>query len=219
MAFSTQLTLQGFDSFSSYFSDLFHDRILLLLSSLVARLVVSLRTLEPSSLGFVYENSALEAVWTVLPGLILLRLIGPSLKILFLSDERSNKDLDLIAMGNQWFWSYFYPQIGGVRLDSFILKDSVIVQLEVDNRLCLPTMTSVQILTSSKDVLHSWAIPSLALKVDARPNRLNRCNLIALRRGLLYGQCSEICGANHRFIPIVLELIPLSEFKDWILVY
>lgn len=216
MSYATQLDLQGFLSFRSIFSDLFHDRLLLLLSSLIAVLVASLRALEPSVLGFVYENSALEAAWTILPGVILLRLVGPSLKMLFLRDERANKDLDLIAIGNQWFWSYYYPQIGRLRFDSFILKRAWNYLLEADNRLCLPTITSIQVLTSSKDVLHSWAIPRLALKVDARPNRLNRCNFLTIRRGLIYGQCSEICGANHRFIPIVLELIPLEAFKRWL---
>lgn len=216
MRFSCQVNLQNFNCFRSYFSELFHDRLLLLLRRLVALLVVALRCLEPSIIGLVYENSLLESVWTVLPGVLLIRIVGPSLKMLFLADERASKDLDIIAMGNQWYWTYYYPQIGDMVLDSFILKDTFNSFLEVDNRLCLPHRTPIQVLTSSKDVLHSWAVPSLALKVDARPNRLNRCNIIAISRGILYGQCSEICGANHRFIPIVLEFCSLDSFREWL---
>lgn len=167
------------------------------------------------------ERQAIELIWTILPAIILIFIALPSLKILYMIEETNKPIITIKAIGHQWFWSYEYSDFKKIEFDSYIkpttdLEDNEFRLLETDNRLVLPYNTQTRILITSSDVIHSWTIPSLGIKVDASPGRINQGNILINRPGLFYGQCSEICGANHRFIPIVLERININRFLNWL---
>lgn len=168
------------------------------------------------------ERQTIEIVWTVLPAMILLFIALPSLRLLYLLDEVRTPNLTLKVVGHQWYWRYEYSDFKSVEFDSYITPSDEregrrFRALEVDNRAVLPYLTQVRVLVSAADVIHSWAIPNLGVKVDAVPGRLNQLRFLIERVGLMFGQCSEICGANHRFIPIVLEAVPPKVFLVWLL--
>jgi len=169
-----------------------------------------------------------EWVWTLIPAILLLQIALPSLLLLYILDETVDRALTLKTIGHQWYWSYEYRDFWtvkrGLRLefDRYIvpsseLEDGMFRLLEVDNRTVLPAHTQVRVLVSSADVLHSWTVPSLGVKADAVPGRLNQLKFIIQRPGLYFGQCSEICGANHRFIPIVVERVNMNTFFRWVI--
>ena len=165
------------------------------------------------------ENQLLEIIWTILPGLILILIALPSLRLLYLLEESYSSEVTIKVTGLQWYWSYEIfneSKLNSIEWDSYILPESAegsFRLLDVDNRTILPFFTNIRLLVTSSDVLHSWTIPRLGVKADATPGRLNQITLTRIRPGLIYGQCSEICGANHRFMPIVLEFINTS---DWV---
>nr|YP_009184403.1 cytochrome c oxidase subunit II [Dasypus sabanicola]YP_009184429.1 cytochrome c oxidase subunit II [Dasypus yepesi]ALO62478.1 cytochrome c oxidase subunit II [Dasypus sabanicola]ALO62504.1 cytochrome c oxidase subunit II [Dasypus yepesi] len=200
----------------------FHDHTLMivfLISSLVLYIITLMLTTKLTHTSTM-DAQEVETVWTILPAVILILIALPSLRILYMMDEINNPLLTIKAMGHQWYWSYEYTDYEDLNFDSYMiptsdLKPGELRLLEVDNRLVLPMELSIRMLISSEDVLHSWAVPSLGLKTDAIPGRLNQATLMATRPGLYYGQCSEICGSNHSFMPIVLELVPLKHFEDW----
>jgi len=178
------------------------------------------------------ENHFLEAVWTMGPALILVFIAMPSLTLLYRLDASFQASLTVKRLGHQWYWSYEYSDFwardsqensdaSSLSFDSFMVDFDDIFGwggfrlLETDNRVVLPYLTGIRILVSRADVLHSWAVPRLGVKIDAIPGRLNQTSLTAYRPGLSYGQCSEICGANHRFIPIRLEFLGLVDFLVW----
>jgi len=148
----------------------------------------------------------------------LIFLAIPSLKILYLTDELNFPIISVKVVGHQWYWSYEYNDFNNLEFDSFILKDlnNRYRLLDVDNRLVLPLNNQIRFLVNSLDVIHSFAIPSLGIKVDAVPGRINQVRILINRPGLYYGQCSEICGVNHRFIPIVIERTNLKNFFNWV---
>ena len=169
----------------------------------------------------------LEVAWTIAPICLLLVIAGPSFALLYSIDEVIAPNITLKVMGHQWYWSYEYsdkaniPVHQSLRFDSYIVAEEDLVLgglrlLEVDNRVKLPTMVHIRVLVSAADVLHSWAVPSLGIKIDACPGRLNQVSLFLLRSGVFYGQCSEICGVNHGFIPIVVDSIDEVSYKSWI---
>lgn len=173
------------------------------------------------------EGQVLERIWTVIPAVILLQVAIPSLLLLYILDETVSCRLTLKSVGHQWYWRYEYSDFWsrsegkGVEFDSYMvptneLEPGIIRLLDVDNRVVLPYDTHVRVLISAADVLHSWTVPALGVKADACPGRLNQIKFISHRPGLFYGQCSEICGANHRFMPIVLELVSPEDFLNWI---
>lgn len=165
------------------------------------------------------ENHELEILWTFLPGIVLIIIALPSLRLLYLSEEREKSPLNIKTIGHQWYWSYEYRDFKELEFDAFInpIENSNTFRLlETDNHTCIPTNTPIQIFVSSTDVLHSWAIPAIGVKADSTPGRLNIINLIAIKPGLFYGQCSEICGTNHRFMPITLDRRPMYFFKQWV---
>ena len=165
------------------------------------------------------EHTILEVWWTVLPRFVLVSLALPSLTLLYLIDEAGSPDISINILGHQWYWEYNYPDFNGVAFESYILTDyqSLLIRLiEVDNRVVVPYNCSTRALISRVDVLHSWTIPSIGVKADAAPGRLNQVSVIPWAVGLYYGQCSEICGANHRFIPIVLEVLRPNVFSKWV---
>lgn len=164
---------------------------------------------------FIIDNQVLEFIWTVLPLVILVFIAFPSIRILYLIDEVKNPVVTCKVMGHQWFWSYEYRDFKDLEFDSYIIFN-LIRLLEVDNLLVLPIMSKIRVIVSSYDVLHSWTIPALGVKVDAVPGRLNQLNFVLSRLGIYFGQCSEICGANHRFIPIAIEVVLFNDFCTWL---
>lgn len=168
-----------------------------------------------------FEDHQLEFLWTVGPFFLLFFIILPSLNSLYMLDTCFFCGLTLNIIGHQWYWSYFYKDIGGLLFDSYILPSdsSNIRLLEVDNRVIVPTFMPLRFLVSSSDVIHSWTIPSFGVKIDALPGRINQFCFLSKRRGVYFGQCSEICGANHRFMPIVIESVVFKDFISSIWLY
>nr|UDN41901.1 cytochrome c oxidase subunit II [Stichopus naso] len=223
MATWAQLGLQ--DASSPLMEELvyFHDYTLIILTLIIILVFYGLLSLLSSSFTnrFFLEGQELETVWTIVPALILIFIAFPSLQLLYLMDEVNNPFLTIKAIGHQWYWSYEYTDYHEIEFDSYMVptSDLEIGQprlLEVDNRLVLPFQNPIRILVSSADVLHSWAVPSLGVKMDAVPGRLNQTSFLINRTGLFYGQCSEICGANHSFMPIVIESVPFENFENWV---
>nr|ACJ36163.1 cytochrome oxidase subunit II [Cheirogaleus medius] len=224
MACPVQLGFQ--DAASPIMEELmyFHDHTLMivfLISSLVLYIISLMLTTELTHTSTM-DAQEVETVWTILPAVILILIALPSLRILYMMDEITTPSLTLKTMGHQWYWSYEYTDYENLCFDSYMtpssdLKPGELRLLEVDNRVVLPTEMPIRMLISSEDVLHSWTVPSLGVKTDAIPGRLNQATLMTSRPGIYYGQCSEICGANHSFMPIVLELVPLKHFEEWLL--
>lgn len=161
----------------------------------------------------IIEGQELESIWTILPGLFLIIIAFPSIRLLYLIDEYDYPEITIKVLGHQWYWSYEYSDIRFNRFDSYMLKDSGDLRLlNVDNCLAIPYKRDIRIIISRSDVIHSWTIPSLGVKVDAIPGRLNQLSYMFNRVGIFVGQCSEICGANHRFMPIMLNVCPRSDF-------
>uniref|UniRef100_A0AAU6PC52 Cytochrome c oxidase subunit 2 n=1 Tax=Midoria longicornis TaxID=3133673 RepID=A0AAU6PC52_9HEMI len=168
------------------------------------------------------EGQFIEFIWTIIPAFILVFIAMPSLRILYLIEEVNNPLLTVKGIGHQWYWSYEYSDFSKVDFDSFmILYESDFLNsfrlLDVDNRMVLPFGVQIRLLVSSFDVIHSWTIPSLGLKLDALPGRVNQGLLYLIRPGVFFGQCSEICGLNHSFMPIVLESVKTSVFFNWLM--
>jgi cytochrome c oxidase subunit 2 len=170
---------------------------------------------------FLLQGHSMELIWTITPIFILIFLAIPSIKILYITDEIYNCNMTIKAIGHQWYWRYEYNDFTNVSFDSFIvpsinLKINEFRLLDVDNRCVIPFNSNIRLLTTSIDVIHSWTIPSLGIKIDSTPGRLNQIIIFANRPGIYFGQCSEICGTNHRFMPIVVEFTTLHYFKKWL---
>nr|ANJ70592.1 cytochrome c oxidase subunit 2 [Noterus clavicornis BMNH1425090]UPX88475.1 cytochrome c oxidase subunit II [Noterus clavicornis] len=203
----------------------FHDHtlmILMMILLLVEYLMISLMFNKYSNRNLL-EGQTIEIIWTILPAITLIFIAFPSLRLLYLLDEINNPLISLKSMGHQWFWSYEYSDFKNIEYDSYMLSlmdsnnnNNNFRLLDVDNRIMLPFNTQIRLLISSLDVIHSWTIPSLGIKIDATPGRLNQMSFFINRPGLFFGQCSEICGANHSFMPIVLESINMKTFIKWI---
>nr|YP_009471362.1 cytochrome c oxidase subunit II [Marphysa tamurai]AVG72585.1 cytochrome c oxidase subunit II [Marphysa tamurai] len=201
----------------------FHDHamvILVLIITIVGYAMFSLLTSKYSSRNTL-EAQQIETIWTILPALILVFLAIPSLRLLYLMDEVSNPSITLKTVGHQWYWSYEYSDFGNLEFDSYMLPTEDLSPgqfrlLEVDNRAILPMNSEIRILVTAADVIHSWTIPSMGIKVDAIPGRLNQVGFSTTRPGIFYGQCSEICGANHSFMPIAIEIVSPKTFMNWI---
>jgi len=183
--------------------------IVFLLNSLIYNKLIDLN---------INENQVIETWWTILPTIILFFVAIPSLKILYSIEELINPTISIKSIGHQWYWSYEYSDKLKKEFDSYIKysKISDFRLIEVDNRIKAPFLTQLRMIFSSSDVLHSWTIPSLGVKIDAIPGRLNQSSILIKKPGLFTGQCSEICGTNHRFIPIILESVKLEKFVKWI---
>jgi cytochrome c oxidase subunit 2 len=173
--------------------------------------------------------SLLEIIWTLIPAIILFFLSIPSFTLLYSLDDLIDPLVTIKIVGHQWYWSYEYSDYsileGGNNLgfDSYMLNTNDLTKgsfrlLEVDNRILLPINTHIRLLVTAADVLHSWAVPSFGIKVDACPGRLSQASLFIKREGVYYGQCSEICGVNHGFMPIVVKAVSINTFITWITV-
>uniref|UniRef100_A0AAU6W919 Cytochrome c oxidase subunit 2 n=1 Tax=Tinodes ventralis TaxID=3144872 RepID=A0AAU6W919_9NEOP len=166
------------------------------------------------------ENQTIEMIWTIIPSIFLINIALPSLQLIYLIDETNSPSLTLKIIGHQWYWSYEYSDFNQINFDSYMIKENSNLNnfrlLDVDNRIIMPMNTQIRALASSYDVIHAWTIPSLGMKMDAMPGRLNQMSFLLNRPGLFFGQCSEICGMNHSFMPISLESINMNFFIKWI---
>ena len=167
------------------------------------------------------HNTVLEIAWTAIPVLILVVIAIPSFKLLYFMDRAVNPEMTLKAVGHQWYWSYEYPDNGDFTFDAYMIADEDLQEgqlrlFDVDNRVVLPVETDVRLLTTATDVLHSWAVPALGVKLDAVPGKINETWLRINRAGIYYGQCSELCGAYHGFMPVMIEAVSKEEFDAWV---
>jgi cytochrome c oxidase subunit II len=167
------------------------------------------------------HNTWLEVAWTIIPIVILLVIALPSFKLLFLQLIPPPADLTIKATGKQWYWSYSYPDNGNFEFDSLMLKANELKQdqprlLAVDNEMVVPINKTVHVLAIGADVIHSFAVPSFGIKIDAIPGRLNETWFKATREGVYYGQCSELCGKDHAFMPIAVRVVSEQAFATWV---
>jgi len=172
------------------------------------------------------HGTFIELVWTVTPAAILIAIAFPSFKLLYLMDEVIDPAMTIKALGHQWYWSYEYSDFvnedgESIEFDSYMvpaeeLEEGQLRLLEVDNRVVVPVHTHVRFIVSGTDVIHSFAVPSLGLKIDAIPGRLNATSVLIERPGVFYGQCSEICGVHHSAMPIAIEAVPLEQYLAWL---
>lgn len=208
--------------------DHIHDFLLVIISLIVALVLI----------GFVYicirfrrkanpvpskttHNTKVEIIWTVIPILILIVIAVPSLRIHYFMEQHIEPELTLKVTGYQWYWHYDYPDQGGFGFDSYMKKDEDLKPgdhrlLSVDNNVVVPVNTKVRVLLTGADVIHAWAIPAFGLKKDAVPGRLNETWFEATKVGRYYGQCSELCGVGHGFMPIVVDVVTRPEFDAWV---
>ncbi|MCS6778924.1 MAG: cytochrome c oxidase subunit II [Geminicoccaceae bacterium] len=169
----------------------------------------------------VSHNTALEVVWTAVPVLILVIIAVPSFKLLYFQDVLPKTEMTIKAIGKQWLWSYEYPDHGNFTFDALMVDDSELRPdqrrlLDTDNLVVIPARTYVKVQVTASDVLHSWTVPAFGVKIDAVPGRLNEVWLYVNEPGTYYGQCSELCGLRHGFMPIAVKVVPREEFETWV---
>ena len=167
------------------------------------------------------HNTVLEVLWTAIPVIILVIMAIPSFKLLYEQEKTEDYEMTVKIIGHQWYWEYEYPDYGNFYFESYMVQDEDLKKgdirlLTVDNPLVIPANTNIQILITAGDVLHSWAVPSMGLKTDAVPGRLNETWVNVKEPGTYRGQCSEICGANHAFMPIVVKAVSLDTYCNHI---
>nr|QPN54181.1 cytochrome c oxidase subunit II [Serica sp. NS-2020] len=201
----------------------FHNHALLILLMITVLVGYLMGTLFFNKFNYRYllEGQTIEIIWTILPAVTLIFIALPSLQLLYLLDEVNNPLISIKTIGHQWYWSYEYSDFKNFEFDSYMIPpaESTLNNfrlLDVDNRTVMPFNSQIRLVITAADVIHSWTIPTLSVKVDATPGRLNQVSFLINRTGLLYGQCSEICGANHSFMPIVIESISPTFFIKWI---
>lgn len=167
------------------------------------------------------HNTILEVAWTAIPVLILVVIAVPSFKLLYFMDQAENPEMTIKAVGRQWYWSYEYPDHGNFTFDAFLVEDQDLKEgqprlLQTTTELVVPAATDIRLLTTASDVLHAWAMPALGVKMDAVPGKINETWFRVEEPGLYYGQCSELCGTLHGFMPITLRAVPKDEFQTWV---
>ncbi|MCC8977509.1 cytochrome c oxidase subunit II [Bradyrhizobium acaciae] len=162
------------------------------------------------------HNTLIEVAWTLIPVLILVGIAVPSFRLLFLELDVPKPDLTVKVTGKQWYWSYAYPDNGKFEFDSLLDKDKQPRLLGVDNEMVVPVNKVVRIQTTGADVIHSFAVPSFGVKIDSIPGRLNESWFKATKTGVFYGQCSELCGKDHAFMPIAVRVVSDQEFASWV---
>lgn len=213
--------------------DLHHDIFFFLILILVFVLWILVRALwhfhykkNPIPQRIVH-GTTIEILWTIFPSIILMFIAIPSFALLYSMDEVVvDPAITIKAIGHQWYWTYEYSDYNSsdeqsLTFDSYMIPEDDLELgqlrlLEVDNRVVVPAKTHLRIIVTSADVLHSWAVPSLGVKCDAVPGRLNQISILVEREGVYYGQCSEICGTNHAFMPIVVEAVSRKDYGDWV---
>nr|WNH36464.1 cytochrome c oxidase subunit II [Nasutitermes nigritus] len=223
MATWLSLTLQ--DSASPVMEQLifFHDHALMIMLMIITAVFYTMIMIiqNKQTSRFLLESQMIETLWTIAPAIILVFIAIPSLRLLYLMDEIHNPAMTLKTVGHQWYWSYEYSDFTKLEFDSYMVQQedqltNTFRLLDTDNRVVLPMNSPIRMIVTAADVLHSWTVPSLGVKTDATPGRLNQISFSISRPGLLYGQCSEICGANHSFMPIVIESVSTNQFINWV---
>jgi len=168
------------------------------------------------------HNTTLEVLWTVVPVAILVTIAIPSFRLLYYEDVIPQTDMTVKAIGKQWFWSYEYPDNGNFTFDSLGLSDRVAATqmeprlLATNNHVFVPVNKTIKLITTGADVIHAWAIPAFGVKIDAVPGRINATWFRATKEGKFYGECSELCGARHAFMPIEVEVVSQERFDQWV---
>lgn len=167
------------------------------------------------------HNITIEIIWTIIPVILLIAIAIPSFKTLYYIEHTPKADLTVKAVGHQWYWHYIYPDHGGFEYDSYMIQTADLKPgqhrlLEVDNRVVIPAGKVVRFLTTGADVIHSFAVPAFGIKIDSVPGRTNETWVKVDEPGVYYGQCSELCGANHGFMPIAVEVVPEYKFNQWV---
>lgn len=205
-----------------------HDFLLILITAisvlvLIALIYICLRFNRkanpvPSKTS---HNTKLEIIWTVVPIIILVAIAIPSLRLHYYMEQDINPELTIKVTGYQWYWGYEYPDQGGINFESRMKKDDELKPgelrlLTVDNRLVVPVDTNVRVLLTAADVIHAFAVPAFGIKKDAMPGRLNETWFKATKVGTFYGQCSELCGVGHGFMPIVVDVVSKENFATWV---
>nr|YP_009129943.1 cytochrome c oxidase subunit 2 [Ganoderma meredithae]AJT57339.1 cytochrome c oxidase subunit 2 [Ganoderma meredithae] len=175
---------------------------------------------------YLNHGRVIELIWTITPAFILIAIAFPSFRLLYLLDEVISPTVTIKVVGHQWYWSYEYSDyinVSGesIEFDSYMIPDSDLELgqfrlLDVDNKVVVPTDTHIRLIVTGADVIHSFAVPSLGVKIDAVPGRLNQTSILAERTGTFYGQCSEICGVYHGFMPIAIEAVSIQDYLAWI---
>lgn len=192
----------------------FHDYliiVIIIIIRIVGYFMVFVLTTKTYARRIVADH-LVERVWTILPIVVLIFLVYPSIYLLYLIDESRVEFLcTLKVIGHQWYWRYKIDGLFTLELDSYIDAEAVVRLIDVDNRVVIPVQEHIRALITSADVLHSWALPALGVKIDAIPGRLNQFVFIVMIHSVIHGQCREICGVNHSFIPIVLEAVSLQD--------
>nr|APX40410.1 cytochrome c oxidase subunit 2 [Aphthona albertinae] len=201
----------------------FHDHtlmILVIITVLVGQLMITL-FFNKFTHRYLLEGQMIEIIWTILPTITLIFIAIPSLRLIYILDEINSPLITIKTIGHQWYWSYEYSDFKNIEFDSYMIPNNELKifnfrLLDVDNRITIPFQSNIRMLITAADVIHSWTIPSLGIKIDATPGRLNQASFTINFPGIFFGQCSEICGSNHSFMPIVLESISPNYFTKWI---
>ncbi len=206
----------------------FHDMLLyietgivLFVLAIMAYIVVKFNAKANPTPSKTTHNSLLEVVWTVLPILILVAITIPSLKLLYFTDRAEDPELTVKVIGNQWYWTYAFPDNGNFEFDSYMLEDDDLEEgqprlLSVDEPLVLPIGTNIRFILHTTDVIHNFAVPSLGLKLDTTPGRANETWTNITKPGDYYGMCSELCGVNHGFMPVHVKAVSKEDFEAWV---
>nr|ATD51672.1 cytochrome c oxidase subunit II [Taharana fasciana] len=201
-----------------------HDHIMMILIMITMLVMYMMYSIMMNKMinRFMIEGQMIEFIWTIAPAMMLIMIAMPSLKTLYMIEESNSPLLTIKAIGHQWYWSYEYSDLNKIEMDSYMkptqeLMENEMRLLESDYQMILPFNTPIRVLTSSLDVIHSWTIQSLGIKIDASPGRINQANMYISKPGVYYGQCSEICGANHSFMPIMAEVINIDSFMKWLI--
>lgn len=170
------------------------------------------------------HNAPLEAIWTIIPALILVVLVFPSMQLLYASDKVEDADMTVKIVGHQWYWSYEYPDHGNFTFDAFLAartaeeaeERGVKRLMDTDNFVVFPVDTKIRLIMTSNDVLHNWAVSDFGVRMDTVPGRLNETWVEVNKTGTYYGFCSELCGVDHAFMPIAVKVVPKAEFEEWV---
>lgn len=208
--------------------DTFHNQLLIIITAitvfvtlLLAYTCIRFRKKANPIPSKTTHNTMIEIIWTAIPVLILIVIAIPSIRLLYYMDHTEKPDMTLKVIGYQWYWGYVYPDHGDIAFDSYMIKDAdlkpgQIRLLDVDNEVVLPVGKNVRVIVTANDVIHSWAVPALGVKKDAVPGRLNETWLNITKPGIYYGQCSELCGTGHGFMPIKIRGVEQAEFDAWV---
>nr|YP_009695402.1 cytochrome c oxidase subunit 2 [Diaphanes mendax]QEJ81632.1 cytochrome c oxidase subunit 2 [Diaphanes mendax] len=203
----------------SFFHD--HTMMILMMVTIMVLFIMMSMMINKFINRLLLEEQMIELIWTISPAATLIFIALPSLQILYLMDEINYPNITIKSIGHQWFWSYELSDFKEIEFDSYMtpMNEESLFSfrlLDVDNKLIIPFNSLIRMIITSTDVIHSWTIPSTGIKIDATPGRLNQTSFFFNRPGIFFGQCSEICGMNHSFMPIMIESVSPHYFIKWI---